>query len=193
MGKSIKEALREVGCETDKKIEEALSLVEECIEPLNKVISQRNVLKFFNISTEEPNKVTANDITIESEDLYNHLHGCDAAAVLAASLGEEVDSLIARLYKIDEKKAIVTQACAMVAIEGYCDQCIKIVKDGTRNSEFSLRERLSPGYGDFSLASQKEILDILDAESSIGITLTDDFIALPTMSMTAIVGIDIAK
>lgn len=193
MGKSIKEALIDVGYKTEKEVEESLSLVEECIGPLNKVIHQRNILKFFNISTEAPNKVLVNDITIESKDLYNHLYGCDAAAVLVATLGDGVDGLISRLYRTDERKAAVTRACAIVAIEGYCDQCVKIVKDGTSNSEFSLRERISPGYGDFSLSSQKEILDILDAESSIGTTLTDDFIIIPTMSITAVVGIDIEK
>ena len=49
--------------------------------------------------------------------------------------------------------------------------------------------RFSPGYGDFDLKYQKDILEYLDANKKIGISLTDSLMMIPTKSITAIIGI----
>ena len=52
-----------------------------------------------------------------------------------------------------------------------------------------LRPRFSPGYGDFPLSAQKEILDGLEAGKRIGITLTEGYLMMPSKSVTAVIGV----
>ena len=56
-----------------------------------------------------------------------------------------------------------------------------------------LRPRFSPGYGDFSILYQKDVLRMLDAPKKIGLTMTDGYMLTPTKSVTAIIGISNTK
>ena len=47
----------------------------------------------------------------------------------------------------------------------------------------------SPGYGDWSLAAQDRVLDLLQAPKRIGLTLTEGGMLVPEKSITALVGI----
>ena len=51
-----------------------------------------------------------------------------------------------------------------------------------------LRPRFSPGYGDFSLDCQKDIIRALEAEKTVGVTLTDSLLMTPSKSVTAVIG-----
>ena len=52
-----------------------------------------------------------------------------------------------------------------------------------------LTERFSPGYGDSPLEMQKQVLDLLDAENKLGITLSKGYMMSPSKSITAIMGL----
>ena len=52
-----------------------------------------------------------------------------------------------------------------------------------------LRPRFSPGYGDFSIFHQKELLQMTDASKQIGLTMTDGYMLTPSKSITAVIGI----
>ncbi len=48
-------------------------------------------------------------------------------------------------------------------------------------------KRYAPGYGDWSLESQKPLHALLDA-ARIGITLTEDCLMLPAKSISGVIG-----
>ena len=52
-----------------------------------------------------------------------------------------------------------------------------------------IRDRFSPGYGDLSLALQKDIFAVLDCPRKIGITLNESLLMSPSKSVTAIIGV----
>ena len=49
--------------------------------------------------------------------------------------------------------------------------------------------RDSPGYGDFPLEAQREILVILDTPRKIGVSLTDSLLMVPSKSVSAVIGV----
>ena len=49
--------------------------------------------------------------------------------------------------------------------------------------------RFSPGYGDYPIELQKDFLRILDAQRKIGLTVNDNFMLVPTKSVTAVLGL----
>ena len=105
--------------------------------------------------------------------------------VFAATTSIAVDRLINRFSKLQPSKSLMIDAVASAAVEDWCD----II-----NSEISqkgeTKPRFSCGYGDFSLSHQKDILELLDAQRKIGITLSESLMMLPVKSVTAIVGIE---
>ncbi|MBQ7900373.1 MAG: vitamin B12 dependent methionine synthase, partial [Clostridia bacterium] len=49
--------------------------------------------------------------------------------------------------------------------------------------------RYSPGYGDFPIQAQLDIIPALNCEKKIGLTVTDSALMIPHKSVTAIIGV----
>ena len=108
------------------------------------------------------------------------LYGCNRAVLFAATLGVQVDRLLMRTINISMSDAVILQAVAAAMIEQVCDDL---------QAEYNSRPRVSPGYGDFELSAQRDILRILDAPRKIGLSVTEALMLVPTKSVTAIFGI----
>ena len=52
-----------------------------------------------------------------------------------------------------------------------------------------LRPRFSPGYGDFSIAHQRDITRELDTARRLGLTVTESLMLAPMKSVTAVIGL----
>ena len=57
------------------------------------------------------------------------------------------------------------------------------------DSKYKTISRFSPGYGDFTLKHQRDILDFLSADRLLGIKLGDNLIMTPRKTITAICGV----
>ena len=132
----------------------------------------------------DPLVVTLGGMTVKSASLAAHMKGSRRAALLAATLGAGPDSLIRRYSVRDMEKAAVIQAICAVMIETYCDQ----VEGEMTLEDLCHTPRFSPGYGDFDLTHQKDILRMLDC-GSMGLTLTDGYMLIPSKSVTAVIGL----
>ncbi|MGI5824950.1 MAG: vitamin B12 dependent-methionine synthase activation domain-containing protein [Bacillota bacterium] len=119
---------------------------------------------------------------IDSQNLKKNLAGCEQAYIFAATLGHGVDRLLRSAGLISPLKQFITDAVASAAIEALCDKAQEDLPKPTK-------PRFSAGYGDFSLNCQKQLLDFIQANKRIGITLTESCLMTPTKSVTAIMGI----
>ena len=81
------------------------------------------------------------------------------------------------------------QAAAAAMVEAYCNELNAGWKKEYLENGLYLRPRFSPGYGDFPLSAQKQILDGLEAGKRIGITLTEGYLMMPSKSVTAVIGV----
>lgn len=125
----------------------------------------------------------------DSKDLAKALAGCDRLLLFAATVGRLPDTLVARYNRLSPAKALFVQAVGAERVEALCDAfCKEKAAEYARGGE-SLRPRYSPGYGDLPLSLQKNIFDVLDCPRTIGLTLTETLLMVPTKSVTAIAGI----
>ncbi len=108
---------------------------------------------------------------------------------MAATLGMEPDRLAARATAVGKmSRAVIFQAAAAAMIEQYCDTVNARIREEAAIRGLFCRPRFSPGYGDFSLLHQTELMRILRAQQSIGVTLTESLLMLPSKSVTAVIG-----
>ena len=121
---------------------------------------------------------------IESRDLAKNLSGCVEAFAFAVTLGHSVDRLLSKMSRLSAADFFIYDAVGSALAESVCDEAERIIK-----GDIECKPRFSPGYGDFSLDLQKDILRTLDAERLLGITLTDSNLMLPQKSITAVMGI----
>ena len=167
-------------------------LISSCLEKLESVCDARHVVLQMPCTVTE-NNVTMDMIEIKSSGLAVHLFNCTHVFIFAATLGAAVDRLIAQRSKIDSAEALCLQACAVAKIENFCDGIEHDLSHDNEQHGLFLRPRFSPGYCDFDIKHQKDILQILQAHKRIGVSETNTHMLTPMKSVTALVGISRKK
>ena len=168
--------------------QEILDLMEECI------LLVQNKLSYKVCYCEFPLSISDGIIDMQfartiSKDLQKSLSGCTSVVLFAATLGSEIDRLIARYGSISPSKAFMLQAIGAERIEALCNAFNDEIKTNSMAIGKSTSPRFSAGYGDLSLEFQKDIFNALDCSRKIGLTLNESLLMSPTKSVTAIIGI----
>lgn len=181
------EAMRYLGYGNTVPGTEIVRFIEECLGELQTLSDRKkSVFRCCPLAIQK-HEIQLGTMKIVSKDLALNLKGCREAAVFAATLGADTDRLIRRYECINMAKAVVMQACAAAVLEDYCDQVQEVIAEKTECGY--LRPRFSPGYGDFSVLVQKNLLEFLDASKQIGLMMTEASMLTPMKSVTAIIGI----
>lgn len=184
VGCDKKQALRFMGCKSEPLGEELEKLYLECIKMVKKECSFKAVWRKSSVSFVGGDTVEFDFGKIASASLCKNLEGCKSAFVFAATAGLGIDRLMLRYKQLDPAKAMVISAIGSSCIECWCDKINAVITEGKLS-----KPRFSPGYGGVELKHQKEVLDFLDGQRSVGITLTDSFFMTPVKSVTAFIGI----
>lgn len=178
------EILRYAGCKGQIG-EQTAALLEECLAECEGTFSYRACGGLFDVK-QQHDGVFIGEMLINSQSLAAHLQACSKAAVFAATVGLSIDRLIAKYANVNTAKAYMFQAIGAERIEALCDEVCEELK-----TLGNTKTRFSPGYGDFPLQTQKELVAILDCGKKIGLNLNDSLLMTPTKSVTAIVGIEL--
>ena len=115
--------------------------------------------------------------------------GAKKVVVMAATIGFEIEKRT-ELYKHRcLKDSVILDACATAYIESVCDETEDEIRRQKKEEGLFLTTRFSPGYGDFPITLQKDIISLTGADKRIGLTVTKSNILLPRKSVTAVMGI----
>ena len=177
-----KEILRYARCkEADDSV---LALMQSCIDEVKDNLTYKVCYTEFPLSIQD-DTLDLSFTTTNSSMLQKALSGCQSYILFAATVGLELDRLIAKYGRISPVKALFLQAIGAERIESLCAVfCAELQSDGRQ-----MKPRVSPGYGDLSLDIQKEIFAVLDCPRKIGLTLNDSQLMTPTKSVTAFIGV----
>lgn len=178
-----KEILRYAGCKSSDN--ELLQLLRACIDEVRDKLTYKVCYRELPV---EVSDATCNlgDWSIESQNLAKNLNGCKSVIVFAATMGVEIDRLIAKYGRISPSKALMLQAIGAERIEALCDV---FCEDIAREKHMATRPRFSPGYGDLPLEVQEEFFLLLDCSKRIGLSLNDSLLMSPSKSVTAFLGL----
>ncbi len=119
---------------------------------------------------------------VHSRGLASALAGAERAVFFAVTLGIGVDRLLTRLAAASELERYVCDAIA----SAYAEAAANAAQE---RLPYATGVRFSPGYGDFPLSFQSTLLPYADAAKQAGITLTDEYLMIPTKSISAVMRI----
>lgn len=172
------EAIRYLGGAGIQMNDQMEVLMDEC----EKMVLEKVAPKFLYIELDLPC-----DTIMGGRDIANHLDGCEKAILMCATLGAEIDKLI-RINQIsDMAKAVVLDSFSSVAVEQVCNRVDEIIAE--KYAGYNMTFRFSPGYGDYPISLQQDFLRMLDAPRKIGLTTNDNYLLMPTKSVTAVMGL----
>lgn len=183
-----KEAVRYLGYGKNAVDAQTLELIEESFMNLQSAAGRKSIYRIFDLSLAGKENIRFGNLEVKSKSLGKNLLGCDKIVLFGATLGVGVDQLLFRTSKTDMARAVVLQACAAALLEEYCDACQDEIAEELKREGRFLRPRFSPGYGDFSIEYQRNVIRMLDSAKTIGLTITDSMMMVPSKSVTAVIG-----
>lgn len=189
MDERTKEAVRYLGYGKQKADEKTLNLIADAFAELEHASEKRMTYRIFDMHITDDEGILIDHMQIHSKNLLKNLKGCEQVILLGATLGIKVDLLMKRYSYTDMARVVVLQACAAAMLEEYLDERQRDLSKEMEKEGFYLRPRFSPGYGDFSILHQKDILSMTDAAKKIGLTMTDSSMLTPVKSVTALIGL----
>ncbi len=178
-----REIFRYLGYQTALPDENTKKLTEQITNELSAVCTPKAC---FTIENPEP-------WCAVSQDLAKTLEHCETVLLFCATLGAGADRVLQKYSGIAPAKAVVAQAVGAAMIEYWCDLFMERLGKTLEKDGLYLCPRFSPGYGDFSMARQKNLLESVDAFRKIGVALTDSLLMTPTKSVSAVCGITKTK
>ena len=181
------EALRYMGYkkQPDERISET---IDECETELLKEARPQYVWRVFDIQRNGRNiNLSDCDFLLEGNNIYDHLRGCDKAAVICATLSSDTDRYLKRLDVSDSMKAVITDALANAMVEQVAEEARKNVLESMNG--YSTTWLYGVGYGDFPIQCAPLLIASVDAVRKIGVCCTATHMLTPRKTVVGIIGL----
>ncbi len=121
-----------------------------------------------------------------SRNLAKHLGGAQKVAVLAVTIGEDIETRIGQLFAEGQSTlALLLDAAATTAVEDAADAAGAFIAAEAGKEGLMVGRRFSPGYGDWTLTEQPEVLRLANGKV-LGMSLSRAFMLIPRKSITAV-------
>ena len=172
--------------ETSKELEARL---DDCITLASHAFSYRVCWREYPIRRSEDGVLDLTFAKTDSRSLCRHLDGCERIVLFAATVGLEIDRLVARQTALSPANALLLNALGVERVEALCDAFEAELAEKVAQEGGCIRSRFSPGYGDLPLELQHDVVAALDTPRKIGLTLNQSLLLSPSKSVTAIIGI----
>jgi len=115
-------------------------------------------------------------IPLVGNDIARFLSGCKSVLVFAVTLGEDFDRQLRKVQLTSMSRAVEQDSLAGKILDDFLDERVG-------------KRRFSPGYGDFPLSVNRDIVTVLRASTKIGLCVTADYVLTPQKSITGVVAI----
>lgn len=181
-----REVLRYAGVREETP--EIAALLDSCIADINGRLSAMVCFREYEISSLEGDLDLGFAIT-SSTALIKTLEACEKIVLFCATIGVDMDRLIARYSVTSPSHSVMLQALGTERVEALCDAFCEQIKEEKAAIGQSVTRRFSPGYSDLPLSLQRNVFSALNPERKIGVALNDSLIMTPSKSVTAIIGI----
>ena len=126
---------------------------------------------------------------IDSEKAAVRMAGCSEIYLMAVTIGPELDAKVAEISQSgDMTRAFLLNAYGSEAAEALMESLNREIARQVEGRGLTATKRYSPGYGDWPITAQRDLLGHLGADR-IGIRLAESCLMIPEKSVSAIIGV----
>ena len=177
-----KEVLRYAGVKSE--VDSVNSIINECLIESKSKLIYKVCYVLVDVKIDE-DIIDFGFSKVRSKSLAKNLSSFNKAIIFSATIGVEIDRLIAKYNVVSPVKALIFQAIGAERIESLCN----VFNEDIKGQYKEIAPRFSAGYGDLNIEFQRDIFKLLDCHKKIGLTLNDSLIMSPSKSVTAIIGV----
>ena len=159
--------------------------IDACLDELKKVVACKFSAVRTSIKRMGNDRLDCGFGEFKSATLMKNLKNSSEVFVFAATIGMGVDRLLTKLSATSQAQHFITDALASAIAEALADKTQALLCEGLCH-----RPRFSPGFGDLTLDIQPRILEFVNAQRLLGITINQSYLMSPVKSVTAFIGIE---
>lgn len=143
----------------------------------------------FRIKSISENKVILDksETLIKGGKMVNILKDCEYCSIFVSTIGTELESYVSKMAKDNPSGAFYLEQVGNWMAEYMAEAVNDRIAQDIIKAGFAPKKRFSAGYGDWSITSQKEILELTEAKR-IGVTLSESYLMIPRKSVSALIG-----
>ena len=166
-------------------------ILSEETERARRLIRPAGVFQLLEIQSNDKRAVTfhTSDFVITSSQVARMLHDANRAAFFAATIGPKLEERVSSLSNDGEAtRAVILDAIGSETADAVADRLHRTVLSIlAEEAQCRVTPRFSPGYGDWPLTAQSDLIDLCGGVS-IGISVTPSSLMIPRKSISAIAG-----
>ena len=166
--------------------------LEEALKIARPLIVPRGSYRFLTISRRSGNTLEFTDspFIIRSSQVVKLLEPCPVAAFFMVTIGQSLEEKAHELTtQRDVTLGFMLDAIASETADAAADLLHrKIISNLAGRDGYQVTARFSPGYGDWPVTVQPDMLKICDG-GKIGISVTESCLMIPRKSVSAVFGL----
>jgi len=167
------------------------NMLDREIHKACEMITTSGIVRFLQVKENSGESVSFQnaDFIIQSRQVSKMLKESDPVILFIVTIGKEIEDEISRLQQEDEiTEGFILDAVGSEMADAAADKMHhEILKKIAGANGFTMTPRYSPGYGDWPVTVQKDILKICSGER-IGISVNESSLMSPRKSVSAVMG-----
>jgi hypothetical protein len=173
----------------DLKEEGLRKAIKRAIDTAYTLIRGRGCYRTFKVREVRDDRVVldVSDTLLVGSNMVKLLARSDYATLLAATIGPDLEARIEEIKAADTADAYFLDVVGGWMADYMADRVDAVAQTEIARSGYGRTMRYSPGYGDWDLSAQPELLRLVDA-AALGVGCTETFILQPRKSVTAVIG-----
>ena len=191
----IREVVKRMGYPNDAAVPDPIrTILNDALSVASRLMKPRAVYRICPIVSNDENRIVFQntDFILQSRQVARLLRDSRAVVFLAATVGIELDrEITSQMDRGDATEGFMLDSIGSETVEAAVDMLHwEILRKQIEKSRFSVTPRFSPGYGDWPLTVQKDLLGLCGA-SLIGVSVTPSSLMIPRKSVSAVLGIQL--
>ena len=191
---SEKNVLRELRIPVLKSLKELpernlAEYIKKAIDVAYTIIDGKGVYRTFPVEqvTEDRVIIHGSDSLFKGKNIAKLLRNCPFVTLMACTIGPALEERVESLKVENPSDAYYLEVVGGWMADYMAEQVDKRLEPEILKNGYARTMRYSPGYGDWDLTCQGEMVRVVQAHR-IGISLMESFIMLPRKSVTAAIG-----
>lgn len=189
----VREVLRRLGYppETREIPNEVGRIFEQEIQSAPSLLEPKGVYRLLHVESREDKILTfqGTSFVIRSRQVIQMLRESDPVVLFMVTIGPNLEKEVENLFDREETaRGVILDAIGSETADAVANKLHReVLKKFAENKGLTITPRFSPGYGDWPVTVQSEVLNICDG-GSIGISVNESSLMIPRKSVSAVLG-----
>ena len=190
----VKDVIRRMGYPDSEheSLSQIKTLMDAELMRAKALFSPKGIYRSFRVAERTLNRLTFKNtkFTIHSEKVCRMLKDADPVILFMVTIGPDLEKVVDELFAGGEStRGFILDAIGSETADAVADKLHwEILSELAKKNDYKVTPRFSPGYGDWSLTVQKEILKVC-AGDQLGISVTPSSLMIPRKSVSAVLGL----